>query len=112
MIQELSEQGNAGSASLIQCVRTQDAAAFADKLRGLLPKDRYTVFTQDHILTKEDLQGKLNADTHVYMCGGDLFLNIAENALASYGHPTSQIHVESIEPSLRLLKGGGCPVAH
>lgn len=104
MIQDLQKQGKAASASVIQCVRTDGHAAFADKLRSILPQGQYTILTQDNPISKSHLEGKVQPDTHVYLSGSEVFLTMAENALAGFNHPKSQIHYKSIEPTLRILK--------
>ena len=107
MIQELNQQGKAATASLIQCVRTEDHAAFAGKLHKILPKDHFVILTQDEPISKNHLEGKLTPDTHVYIAGSEVFLTMVENALAGIAHPKSHIHVRSIEPTLRILQSIG-----
>jgi len=105
MINELNKQGKASSVNVIQSVRTEGHAAFADKLRKFLPQGQYVTLTEKEPLSKKHLQGKLQPDTHVYISGSELFLGLVEVALAaSGGHPRSQIHVKSIEPTVGLLK--------
>jgi len=104
MLEELNQQGKAGSATLIQCVRTEGHAAFAAKLHKILPQGQYVILTQEDPITKAHLEGKLHPDTHVYVSGSEVFLTMAENALAGFVIPKSQIHMRSIEPTLRLLK--------
>jgi nitric oxide dioxygenase len=104
MIEELNQQGKASSATLIQCVRTEGHAAFAAKLHRILPQGQYVILTQEDPLSKSHLEGKLHADTHVYVAGSEVFLTMAENALAGFNHPKSKIHWRSIEPTLRILK--------
>jgi nitric oxide dioxygenase len=104
LIQELNQQGKAASATLIQCVRTEGHAAYAATLQKILPKDQYIILTQEEPISKSHLEGKLNSDTHVYLAGSEAFLAMADNALASFNVPKSQLHVRSIEPTLRLLK--------
>jgi len=104
MLEDLQKQGKASSATVVQCVRTEFHAAFADKLRNLLPKGQYLLLTQEDPVSKEHLQGKVQPGTHVYLSGSEVFLAMAENALSSFNVPKSQIHYKSIEPTLRLLK--------
>jgi nitric oxide dioxygenase len=103
-IDELNQQGKAASATLIQCVRTEGHAAFAAKLHKILPKEQYLILTQEEPITKAHIEGKLKPDTHVYVAGSEVFLSMAESALAGFALPKSQLHVRSIEPTLRLLK--------
>jgi len=103
LINELNKQGKAGSASVIQCAESADRAAFADQLRSLL-QDRYVLLTKDKPLSKNHLEGKLKSDTHVYTAGSETFLAVVENVLNQAGHPKSQTHIKSIEPTLGLLK--------
>ncbi|CAF3612693.1 unnamed protein product [Rotaria sp. Silwood1] len=107
MIQELNQQGKAASATLIQCVRSETHAAFAGKLHRLLPQGHYVILTQEEPISKAHLEGKIHPDTHVYIAGSEVFLSMAENALAGVSHPKSQIHVRSIEPTLRILESIG-----
>ncbi|CAF1003976.1 unnamed protein product [Rotaria sp. Silwood1] len=107
MIQELQQQGKAASASLIQCVRSEDHAAFAGKLHKILPHGQYLILTQEEPISKEHLHGKIKPDTHVYVAGSEVFLSMAENALAGLAHPKSHIHIRSIEPTLRILHSIG-----
>jgi len=107
MINELNQQGKASSATVIQCVRTEGHAAFADKLRSTLPQGQYLILTEKDPISKSHLQGKLQPDTHVYISGSEVFLGMVENALAGSNHPKSQIHIKSIEPTLGLLKAIG-----
>jgi nitric oxide dioxygenase len=104
MIEELNQQGKAASATLVQCVRTEGHAAFAAKLHKILTQGQYVILTQEDPLSKSHLEGKLHADTHVYVAGSEVFLTMAENALAGFAHPKSQIHMRSIEPTLRILR--------
>jgi nitric oxide dioxygenase len=104
LIQELNQQGKAASATLIQCVRTEGHAAYAATLQKILPKGQYLILTQEEPISKAHLEGKLQPDTHVYLSGSEAFLSMADNALAAFNVPKSQIHVRSIEPTLRLLK--------
>lgn len=101
LIHELNKQGKAGSISVIQCADSEDRAAFSNELRGLL-KDQYVLLTKDKPLSKNHFDGKLKSDTHVYTAGSESFLAVVDNALG--GHPRSQVHVKSIEPTLGLLK--------
>jgi nitric oxide dioxygenase len=107
MLEDLQKQGKASSATLVQCVRTEFHAAFADKLRNILPQGQYLILTQEDPISKEHLQGKVKSDTHVYLSGSEVFIAMAENALSSFNVPKSQIHYKSIEPTLRLLKSLG-----
>ncbi|CAF3862316.1 unnamed protein product [Rotaria sp. Silwood1] len=104
MINELNKQGKTSSVSVIQCVQSEDRAAFADKLRNMLPKEQYVMLTKDHPISKSHLEGKLQSDTHVYMSGSETFLAAVENVLSQTSHPRSHIHIKSIEPTLGLLK--------
>jgi len=105
MINELNQQGKASSATVIQCVRTENNAAFAGKLHNTLSPGQYTILTEKDPISRKHLQGKLQGDTQVYISGSELFLGMVENAIAAAGgHPRSQIHVKSIEPTLGLLK--------
>ncbi|CAF2822771.1 unnamed protein product [Rotaria sp. Silwood2] len=104
MIQELDQQGKAASASLIQCVRTEEHAAFAGKLHRILSQDQYVILTQKEPISKAHLEGKLKSDTHVYVAGSETFLSMAEKALEGSNHPKAQIHWRSIEPTLRILQ--------
>jgi nitric oxide dioxygenase len=103
MVEDLNHQGKAASASVIQCVRTEDSAAFADKLRHILPKGQYVILTEKDPISKAHLEGKVQSDTHVYISGSEAFLAMVENALAGFKHPRSHIHIKSIEPTLGLL---------
>lgn len=103
LINELNKQGKAGSVIVIQCSETGDRAAFSKQLQDLL-KDRYVLLTKDKPFSKNNLEGKLKSDTHVYTAGSETFLAIVENALNQAGHPKSHIHVKSIEPTFGLLK--------
>jgi nitric oxide dioxygenase len=104
MIQELNQQGRTSSATVVQCVRTPGHAAFAEKLRGMLPQGQYKIVTQEDPLSKKHLEDLVHHDSQVYVSGSEVFLTMAENALAGFNHPRSQIHMRSIEPTLRLLK--------
>jgi nitric oxide dioxygenase len=104
MINELNQQGKASSVTVIQCVRTEGHAAFADKLNNILPKGQYLILTEKDPISKNHLQGKLQPGTHVYISGSETFLGMVHNALAGSGLPKSQIHIKSIEPTLGLLK--------
>ncbi|CAF4776391.1 unnamed protein product [Rotaria sp. Silwood1] len=104
MINELNKQGKTSSVTVIQCVQSEDRAAFADKLRNMLAKEHYVMLTKDHPLSKSHLEGKLQSDTHVYTSGSETFLAAVENVLSQTGHPRSHIHIKSIEPTLGLLK--------
>jgi len=104
LIDELNQQGKAASATLIQCVRTEGHAAFAAKLHKILPKEQYIILTQEEPISKAHLEGKIQPDTHVYVAGSEVFLTMAENALAGFALPKSQLHVRSIEPTLRILQ--------
>jgi nitric oxide dioxygenase len=107
MIEALNQQGKAASASVIQCVRSTNHAAFAGKLHQLLPKHQYVILTQEEPISKDHFEGKIKPDTHVYIAGSEVFLSMVENALAGISHPKSQIHVRSIEPTLRILESIG-----
>jgi nitric oxide dioxygenase len=104
LLQELNQQGKAASATLIQCVRTEGHAAYASTLQKILPKGQYLILTQEEPISKAHLEGKLQPDTHVYVSGSEVFLTMAENALAGFNVPKGQLHMRSIEPTLRLLK--------
>ena len=104
IIDELNQQGQASSISLIQCVRTESHAAFASTLEKIIPKGQYLILTQEEPIAKSHIEGKLQPGTHVYLSGSEAFLTMAENALAGFNHPRSQIHTKSIEPTLRVLK--------
>jgi nitric oxide dioxygenase len=104
IIDELNQQGKASTVTLIQCVRTEGHAAFAAKLHKILPQNQYVILTQEDPLSKSHLEGKVTADTHVYVAGSEVFLTMAENALAGFAIPKSQLHMRSIEPTLRILK--------
>lgn len=103
LINELNKQGKADSISVIQCAETEDRAAFSQQLRSQL-KDNYVLLTKDKPLSKSHLEGKLKSDTHVYTSGSETFLGVVENALQQAGHPKSQVHIKSVEPTLGLLK--------
>ncbi|CAF1390521.1 unnamed protein product [Rotaria sordida] len=103
LIEELNQQGKLASATVVQCARTDNHAAFAATLHKLLPKEQYVILTQNEPISKNHLEGKLRSETHVYVSGSEAFLTMAENALARFNHPKSQIHMKSIEPTLRLL---------
>ena len=107
VLEELHKQGKADSVTLIQCVRSEGHAAFADKLRGILRQGRYIILTEKDPISKAHLEGKLNSDTQVYLSGSEMFLGLAEYALAGFNLPKSQIHTKSIEPTLRVLQGLG-----
>ncbi|CAF1041076.1 unnamed protein product [Rotaria sordida] len=107
MINELNKQGKAASATVIQCAQTEDRATFANQLRNILPKGQHTVLTKENPISKDHIQGKLQADTHVYTSGSETFLAAVENILNGAGHPRSNIHIKSIEPTLGLLKAIG-----
>ena len=89
MLEELNQQGRSSSASLVQCVRTKGHAAFAAKLHRIVSQYQYTILTREDPLSKAHLDGKLNADTHIYVAGSEAFLTMAENALAGFNHPKS-----------------------
>ena len=103
VLEELTKQGKADSVTLIQCVRTEDHAVFADKLRSTLGQGQYLILTEKDPISKGHLEGKVHADTHVNLSGSEVFLTMAENALAGFNLPKSQIHTKSIEPTLRVL---------
>jgi len=107
LIEDLNQQGKAGSASLIQCVRTEGHAVSAGRLHKILGQGQYVILTQEDPLGKAHLEGKIRPDTHVYVAGSEVFLTMAETALAGYNHPKSQIHLRSIEPTLRILQSIG-----
>jgi nitric oxide dioxygenase len=104
LIQELNQQGKAASATLIQCVRTENHAAYVATLQKILPKEQYLILTQEEPISSAHLQGKLDSGTQVYLSGSEVFLAMADNALAGFNVPKAHIHVRSIEPTLRLLK--------
>ncbi|CAF1135621.1 unnamed protein product [Rotaria sp. Silwood1] len=104
MVQELKKQGKADSITLVECVRTEGHAAFAAILHKILSPGQYLILTQEEPISKAHLQGKLHPDTHVYMAGSEAFLTMAESAIEGFALPKSQIHVRSIEPTLRILK--------
>lgn len=104
MIHELNKQGKASSITLIQCVRTPGHAAFGDALKKIISPGQHVVLTQEEPISKSHIEGKLRPETHLYISGSEVFLTMAENALAGFSHPKSQIHMKSIEPTLRILK--------
>jgi nitric oxide dioxygenase len=104
ILEDLKKQGKTDSVTLIQCVRTEGHAAFAEKLRGTLAQGHYEILTEQDPISKKHLEGKVNADTHVYLSGSEVFLTMAEHALAGFNVPKSQVHIKSIEPTLRVLK--------
>ena len=104
IINELVQQNKASSVSVIQCVRTQGDAAFGEQLRKQLPQGQYVVLTEKEPISKSNLDGKVQSDTHVYISGSEDFLALAQKALVGFNVPKSQIHIKSIEPTLGLLK--------
>ncbi|CAF4125383.1 unnamed protein product [Rotaria sp. Silwood2] len=104
MINELNKQGKAASATVIQCVQSEDRAAFASQLQNTLPKGQYLMLTKDNPISKNHLEGKLHSGTHAYISGSEVFLAAAKNALTQAGVAKSNIHIKSIEPTLGLLK--------
>jgi nitric oxide dioxygenase len=104
MINQLIQDGKAASATVIQCVRTAGHAAFGDKLSSALPKGQYIVLTEKEPISQNHLQGKVNADTQIYISGSEAFLGMVDKALAGLNVSKSQIHIKSIEPTLGLLK--------
>jgi nitric oxide dioxygenase len=104
LISTLNQQGKSSSTTVIQCVRSEEYAAFAGKLHNIVPQSQYTILTEKDPISKNHLQGKLQPDTQVYVSGSEMFLALVEYALTGAGHPKSQIHVKSIEPTLGLLK--------
>ena len=113
MISALNQQGKTSSTSVIQCVRSEEYAAFAGKLHNIVPQSQYLILTERDPISKKHLEGKLQPDTQVYISGSEMFLALVEYALTGAGHPRSQIHIKSIEPTLGLLKSigkSGCPV--
>jgi len=107
MINELIKEGKASSATVIQCVRTEGHAAFADKLRSVLPQGQYLILTEKDPISKNHIQGKVKPDTQVYISGSEAFLAMVNNALAGSVQNKAQIHIKSIEPTLGLLKAIG-----
>jgi len=101
LINELNQQGKSASVSVVQCAKSEDRAAFADKLRSTLGNN-YLLLTQDKPISKSNLEGKLQPDTHVFVSGSETFLDAVDKVLA--GHPKSQVHIKSIEPTLGILK--------
>ena len=104
MINELNKQGQSASVAVVQCAQSEDRAAFADKLRNMLPKGQYLLLTKEQQISKNHLQDKLKPDTHIYVSGSESFLESVERILGELGHPRSHIHIKSVEPTLGLLK--------
>lgn len=46
MISALNQQGKAPSTSVIQCVRSEEYAAFAGKLHNIIPRSQYSILTE------------------------------------------------------------------
>ncbi|CAF3627193.1 unnamed protein product [Rotaria sp. Silwood1] len=82
MINALNRQGKANLTTVVQCVQSQDRAAFADQLQNMLPKGQYVMLTKDTPISKNHLEGKLQQGTHVYVSGSETFLDAVENVLA------------------------------
>jgi len=104
MINELNKQGHSSSVTVVQCAQTEDRAAFADKLRNMLPKGQYLLLTKEQQISKSHLQDKLKPDTQIYISGSETFLDAVNHILNELGHPRSHVHVKSVEPTLGLLK--------
>jgi len=104
IINQLTHQNKASSASVIQCVRAKGDAAFGEQLSKQLPQGQYVLLTEKETIAKSHLEGKVQSDTHVYISGSEAFLDLVHKALAGFNLPKSQIHIKSIEPTLGLLK--------
>ena len=104
IINQLVQQNKASSISVVQCVRAQGDAAFGEQLKKQLPQGQYVLLTEKETIAKSYLDGKVNADTQVYISGSEAFLALVQKALAGFNLPKSQIHIKSIEPTLGLLK--------
>ena len=104
LINQLNQQGQASKVTVIQSVKNEDYAAFAAKLHNILPAGQYLILTEENPISKKTLQGRVQADTEVYVSGSEMFIELAQAALVGANVKSSQVHVKSIEPTLGLLK--------
>lgn len=106
LIQQLKQQGQIETATLIHSVLTKEHAAFADELKSILNQpNQYQLITDGRLIDKNIIEKVLTADTQVYICGSPSFMNAVEDILAQCNHPESQIHIEAFQPSLSVIKG-------
>ena len=106
LIQQLKQQGQIETATLIHSVLTKEHAAFADELKSILNQpNQYQLITDGRLIDKNIIEKVLTADTQVYICGSPSFMNAVEDILAQCNHPQSQIHIEAFQPSLSVIKG-------
>ncbi|CAF3921125.1 unnamed protein product [Rotaria sp. Silwood2] len=103
-LHELNQQGKMSAVTLIQCVQTEGHAAFVDTLKKMLPQGQYKILTEQKVISKSHLEGRIKPYTHIYVSGPEAFLTLTENALTSFNHPKSLIHMRSIESTLRILQ--------
>ena len=103
-INQLNQQGQASKVTVIQSVKNEDYAAFAAQLHSMLPPGQYVILTAENPISKKNLQGKVQADTEVYVSGSEMFIELAQAALVGANVNPSQVHIKSIEPTLGLLK--------
>lgn len=104
LILELDKQGKADTATLIHSVSTENRAAFANQMRSVLPRNQYYLLIQSKQLLLGTIEKVITPKTHVYMCGSDAFLDKIEEFLTQRSHPSTQIHIETYQPSLSLVK--------
>ncbi|UJR30061.1 hypothetical protein I4U23_017606 [Adineta vaga] len=106
MIQDLHKQDKSDLVTLIHCVIREDQAVFADEMREILSENQYYLLIQSKHLLQETIEKVIRSETDVYLCGSDVLMNKVEEYLSQCNHPTSQIHVETFQPSLSLVKNG------
>ncbi|CAF1577457.1 unnamed protein product [Adineta ricciae] len=104
MIKDLKNKGKLDLVTLIYYVSKKGQGASIEEIQSLLDKDQYIPLDKSNPLTKDLLQSKLTSGTQVYMCGSPSFLNTARTYLSECNHPESQVHFETFQPRLSLLK--------
>ncbi|CAF1374474.1 unnamed protein product [Adineta ricciae] len=105
MIYDLHQQGKADLVTLIHCVTNEDQAIFADDMRRILSENRYHVLLQGKKQLHDLIKKIITPETNVYLCGSVQFINKVEEYLLKCNHPSSQIHIETYQPALSLVKG-------
>lgn len=104
MIEDLCRRKQGERVTVIHCVSSPGHAAYTDRLRAILPRERFHLVYENRQKLHELIKQRVNAETHVYICAAPTLVKAIEGYLDECHLPPSHVHMNTFRPSLSMMK--------